>query len=178
GTDSYNLGLDYGRSASDLRQRVTVSPTYYLPGKQGYWGLLNGWKINGIFKAQNGRPWQAGTQWGDPGGVGRNSRPDFFGDPGDFVVDYTGRNFAVFHPGGATPSGINPQTQIPYAAADLAINTPLCSSHAGSAATLQAFGCWTQGGSAITPAPVGSFGNMPKGLFDGPSYWSVDMSVA
>ncbi len=175
GTDSYNLALDYGRSASDLRHRLTFSTTYNLPWKQG---LLDGWKINSIFKFQTGRPWQAGTQWGDPGGTGRASRPDFFGDPSDFVVDYTGRNFAVFHPGGTTASGINPQTQTPYAAEDLAINTPLCTGHAGSAATVQAFGCWTQGGSAITPAPVGSFGNMPKGLFDGPSYWGVDMSLA
>jgi hypothetical protein len=178
GTDSYDLPLDYGRAASDLRQRLTLSNTYNLPGKQGYAGLLDGWKINGIFKFQTGRPWQAGTQWGDPGGVGRNSRPDFFGDPGDFVVDYTGGNFAVFHPGGATVSGINPQTQTPYTAADLAINSPLCTAHARSAPTLQAFGCWTQGGSAITPAPAGSFGNMPKGLFDGPSFWSMDMSLA
>src|SRR5205814_5816477 len=27
GTNSYNLGLDYGRAASDLRQRLTVSNT-------------------------------------------------------------------------------------------------------------------------------------------------------
>ena len=175
GTDSYNLALDYGRSASDLRHRMTLSTNYSFPWKQR---LLEGWKINGIFKFQTGRPWQAGTQWGDPAGTGRTSRPDFFGDPGDFVVDYTGRNFAVFHPGGTTASGINPQSQTPYTTADLAINTPLCTGHAGSAATLQAFGCWTQGGSAITPAPVGSFGNMPKGLFDGPSYWSADMSLA
>src|SRR5437667_6008167 len=86
-------------------------------------------RINSIFKFQTGRPWQAGTQWGDPGGTGRASRPDFFGDPSDFVVDYTGRNFAVFHPGGTTASGINPQTQTPYAAQDLAINAPLCPAH-------------------------------------------------
>jgi hypothetical protein len=176
GTDSYNLALDYGRSASDLRQRVTLSTTYNFPAMRQR--LLDGWKINSIFKVQTGRPWQAGTQWGDPGGVGRNSRPDFFGDPGDFAVDYTGRNFSLFHPGGMTASGINPQTQAPYTASDLAINTPLCATNARSAATLQAFGCWTEGSSAITPAPVGSFGNMPRGLFDGPSYWSVDMSLA
>src|SRR6266850_1967666 len=178
GTDSYNLALDYGRAGSDLRHRFTLSPTYSFPSVQGYAGLLDGWRLNGIFKYQTGRPWQAGTQWGDPGGVGRNTRPDFFGDPSDFVVDYTGRNFAVFHPGGTTASGINPQTQAPYAAADLAINTQLCTANARSIATLTANGCWTQGGSAITPASAGSFGTMTKGLFDGPSYWNLDMSVS
>ena len=178
GTDTYNLALDYGRSAADLRHRLTFSPTFSFPSVQGYKGLLEGWKLNGIFKYQTGRPWQAGTQWGDSGGVGRASRPDFFGDPGDFAVDYTGQNFAVFHPGGTSASGINPQTQTPYAAGDLAINTPLCSSHARSLATLTANGCWTQGGSAITPAPVGVFGSMTRGLFDGPSFWNLDTSLS
>jgi Carboxypeptidase regulatory-like domain/TonB dependent receptor len=178
GTDSYNLALDYGRAASDLRHRFTFSPTLSLPSVHGYAGLLDGWKLNGIFKYQTGRPWQAGTQWGDTGGVGRSSRPDFFGDPHDFVVDYTGRNFAVFHPGGTTASGINPQTQAAYTSADLAINTPLCATHARSLSSLTANGCWTQGGSAITPAPVGVFGTMTRGLFDGPSYWDLDTSVS
>jgi hypothetical protein len=178
GSDSYNLALDYGRAAADLRHRLTFSPSFSLPSVAGYKGLLDGWRLNGIFKYQSGRPWQAGTQWGDTGGVGRNSRPDFFGDPSDFKVDYTGKNFAVFHPAGTIASGINPQTQTPYTAADLAINTAVCSTHARSFATLTANGCWTQGGSAITPAPVGVFGSMTRGLFDGPSFWNLDMSVS
>jgi len=84
----------------------------------------------------------------------------------------------VFHPAGTIASGINPQTQIPYTAADLAINTALCSTHARSLATLTANGCWTQGRSAITPAPVGVFGSMTRGLFDGPHFWNLDMSVS
>jgi hypothetical protein len=178
GSDSYNLALDYGRAGADLRHRVTFSPSFSLPSVNGYKGLLDGWRLNGIFKYQAGRPWQAGTQWGDTGGVGRNSRPDFYGDPSDFVVDYTGRNFAVFHPGGTTASGINPQTQTPYTSADLAINTSVCATHARSLATLTANGCWTQGDSAITPSPVGVFGSMTRGLFDGPSFWNLDMSVS
>jgi Carboxypeptidase regulatory-like domain len=178
GTDSYNLGLDYGRAASDLRQRLTVSNSFSIPDRQGFGQLMQGWKINTIYGISTGRPWQAGTQWGDPGGVGRNSRPDFFGKPSDFVVDYRGVNSPVFHPAGATASGINPQTQNPYTNADLAINTPVCSTNTRSIATLQAFGCWTQGGSAFIPAPAGSFGNMPKGLLDGPSFWDVDLSLA
>ena len=27
-----------------------MSPSYSLPGVQGHWGLLEGWKVNGIFR--------------------------------------------------------------------------------------------------------------------------------
>ena len=64
-----------------------------------------------------------------------------------------------------------------YVAADLAINTSLCSSNARSVATLQALGCWTRKGSAIIPPPPNSFGNMARNLFSGPHYLGLDMSV-
>ena len=60
GTDSYNLGLDYGRAASDGRHRFGLSTSYNFPA-MGH-ALLDGWKINGIYKFGTGVPWQAGTQ--------------------------------------------------------------------------------------------------------------------
>jgi hypothetical protein len=184
GTDSYNVSLDYGRAGSDLRQRFTFSPTYAIPGRMGYGGLLNGWKVNGNFKYQTGRPWAADTS-GDFMGSGRDTRWDFAGDASDFVTDYQGQNIATFHPGTLDSDGNpfvgqeNPQTGLPYVAGDLAINTSLCTANARSATkTLPVFGCWTQGNSAITPPPPNSFGNMTRGLFSGPSFWNLDMSVS
>jgi hypothetical protein len=179
GTNSQNVSLDYGRAASDLRHRVTMSPSYALPSIQGHWGLLEGWKVNGIFRYATGRPTQSGTQWGDPEGVGRTTgmRPDFSGDPKDFVSDYTQQNIAIFHPGGTTASGINPQTGLNYVASDLAVNTSLCSSNARSIATLTAFGCWTMGNSAITPAPLGQPGTMARGQLNTAGFMNIDTSV-
>ncbi|HLB47956.1 MAG TPA: hypothetical protein VJL59_13205 [Anaerolineales bacterium] len=177
-TDSYDVGLDYGRANSDLRHRFTLSGVYQVPGVMGYGGLLQGWKLNGIFRYQTGRPWAGGAA-NDFQGTDRTTRWDFKGDASDFVADYHGVDLAVFHPAGTTvPSGINPRTGVTYVASDLAINTAQCTSAARSAATLQAFGCWTQGGSTITPPPVNSFGNMARGLFSGPTYWALDFSVS
>ena len=176
-TDSYNVGLDYGRANSDLRHRLTFSPSYAFPGVMGYYGLLNGWRINGNFKYQTGRPWNPEVS-GDFAGNGLETRWDFFGDASDFETDYTGQNIAIFHPANGTVGDENPQTGTPYAASDLATASSLCSSSARSSATLAAFGCWTQGGSAITPPPPGSFGTLTRGLLSGPTFWNLDMSLS
>jgi hypothetical protein len=175
GSDSYNPALDYGRANSDVRHRFTFSPTYRFPAVMGYAGLLDGWKINGNFKYQSGRPWDVSS--GDFLGNGGSSRWDFTGDPGDFVFDRFGEDIAIFHPPDGTVGDENPQTGAPYAAGDLATATALCSTAARSMATLAAFGCWTQGGAAITPPSVGNFGTMTRGLLSGPAFVGLDMSV-
>ena len=179
GIDSYTPYLDYGRAGSDVRHRFTVSPTWRLPGVMGYAGLLEGWKINGNLKYQTGRPIDhsfGGDFRGN--GYGDTNRADFFGDAADFEFDHNRVNVPVFHPADGTVGTANPQ--IPgtnYAASDLASATPLCTSHARSAGTLAAFGCWTQGGSAILPPALGSFGTESRGLLSGTPFFGFDMSV-
>ena len=63
-------------------------------------------------------------------------------------------------------------------AADLAINNPLCTAHAASLATLQAFGCWIEGNSVLTPPAVNAYGTAVKNPFRGPGYWNLDTSLA
>jgi hypothetical protein len=176
-TDSYNIGLDYGRGSNDIRHRFTMAAIYAIPGRAGYGGLLEGWRLNSILRYQTGLPWE-GAPSGDFMGTDRTTRWDFFGKASDFNFDYHGDNPAVFHPGGTTvPSGTNPKTGVAYVAGDLAINTDLCTKNARSAATLEAFGCWTRGGSAIIAPPPNSSGNMAKGLFSSFPYFGLDMSV-
>jgi hypothetical protein len=171
-TDSYNAAFDYGRSGSDVRHRFTFSPTYRFPAVMGYGGLLDGWKINGNFKYQSGRPWDVST--GDFWGAGSSTRWDFTGDPADFKFDRHGQDFAVYHSGGSSPITSAPGE---HADTQLAIDNPLCSAAARSLATLEAFGCWTQGGSAITPPAPGTFGTMYRGMLSGPAFVGLDMSV-
>jgi hypothetical protein len=183
GTDSYNVGLDYGRAGSDVRHRVTFAPTYTFPSVMGYGGLLSGWRVNGNLKYQTGRGYDAGG--GDFAGNGRETRWDFSGDPGDFKTDYTGQAVAIFHPADGAVGDENPLAGVPgqpatYGPGDLASATSLCTagSNPGKLATLAAFGCWTQGGSAITPPAPNTFGNMARGMLSGPAFFGLDMSVS
>jgi hypothetical protein len=181
GLDAYNPHLQYGPAATDVKHRLTLSSVYALPDKMGFKGLLAGWRINNIFKLQTGLPWTP-TDTRDFQGTGKSgaiSRWDFAGAPGDFVVDYTNQNVPGFFASGATPpGGINPRTGLPFVAGDLAINNPLYAAHAASMATLQAFGCWVQGSSVLTPPALNTYGDAIKGTFRGPGYWNLDTSVA
>jgi len=99
-TDSYFAAYDYGAASSDLRHKFSLSPVYNFPSVQGFGGLLDGWRINGIFRYQSGRPFGPGNFGGDTLGDGRGSRPDFFGDRSDFEFWSPDEEPALFHPGG------------------------------------------------------------------------------
>jgi hypothetical protein len=185
--DAYNVREEYGPLATDVRHRLTTSITYAIPERKSVAGLLTGWKLNNLIHYQTGLSW-APTDTRDFQGVGKPTSPavgrwNFSGNPSDFVTDYHGVSFPIFHPAGAAPpaataAGTNPQ--VPgsnYTASDLAINTPVCSTNAASMATLQAFGCWTEGNSVLTPPAPNTYGNAVKGTFRGPGYWNLDTSV-
>ena len=53
-SDGNNLRLDYGSSATDLRQRFTFSPTYLIPGIKSPRQMLRGWSVNAILTLQTG----------------------------------------------------------------------------------------------------------------------------
>jgi hypothetical protein len=203
GVDAYNHALDFGNSTQDIRHRFTASPSYSLPGMKGFHGILQGWKVNGNFKAQSGRP-VTFTSTTDFQGTGRGtSRWNIFGDPGDFTTDFASNvglvrdpKLAQFYPGcavsavtdpsancsgaGELPAGINPRTGAAYVLADLAVNNPTCMASAtkyNSLPTMRSSGCWVEGGSALTPPAVGTFGNAQKGSFHGLPYWDLDASI-
>jgi hypothetical protein len=99
-TDDYFPGYDYGPAGSDLRHKFSLSPVYNFPSVAGYYGLLEGWRLNGIFRYQSGRPFGPGAFGGSTMGNGRNTRADFYGDRKDFEFWSPDEEPAVFHPGG------------------------------------------------------------------------------
>jgi hypothetical protein len=180
-TDGYNPSLDYGPGRNDLRHRLSISTVYQIPGVMGYGGVLQGWRLNTIMRYQTGQTWNPGAD-GDFGGVGRDTRWDFRGDTSDFATDHTGQAIAEFHPPDDQLGEVNPQVPggaTTYGAGDLASATGACTTGASAAklVNIALFGCWTQGGSAITPPAPGSFGNMGARSFTGPSYFNIDFSV-
>ena len=81
--DSRNVSLERGRSAFDVRQRLSVAYTYDLPFGKGRW--LGGWQTNGIWTFQTGRPFTVAllSQLDNSGtgrsslGFGANDRPHY-----------------------------------------------------------------------------------------------------
>jgi hypothetical protein len=109
-TDSYFPSYDYGAAGSDLRHKFTLSPSYTFPSVQGDGGLLDGWKINGIFRYQSGRPFGPGNFGGDALGDGRTMRANFFGERSDFEFWSPDEEPAVFHPPGPATGTANCST--------------------------------------------------------------------
>jgi hypothetical protein len=162
-TDSYDPSYDYGQSSSDLRHRFSLAPTYAFPSVQGYRGLLDGWRVSGAFRYQVGQPRTFAHNRSFQGTNRNTSRWDLTGDPSDFKFDPYNVDIPEFLAGGAGGP---------------AMSESLCTAAAASQATLQAFGCWVDGDSVLTPPALGTFGNSGKGRFTGLPFWGLDMSLA
>jgi hypothetical protein len=85
--DSLNTRAERGRSNFDLRHRLSLSYSYDLPLGRGR--LLGGWRTNGIWTFQTGRPFTVAVipelDNSNTGrstlGFGANDRPNVVGDP-------------------------------------------------------------------------------------------------
>jgi hypothetical protein len=121
GTDAYNFSLDYGAASSDIRHRFSIAPTYALPGMKGFHGILDGWKLNGTFAYQTGRPlsFTSSASTSDFAGMDGTTQTAYrwnvTGDAGDFTTDYAAnvglvRNpkLAQYYPGCGTNATVDP----------------------------------------------------------------------
>jgi len=123
GTDAYLRSLDYGATGADLRHRFSIAPTFQIPGRTGAHGLLEGWKLNGSYRFQTGRPLsftQSGSAYDaagtNMGGSGRAApRWDLTGPASDFKTDYAVQNgnvrnpkLAQYYPGCGTSAVTDP----------------------------------------------------------------------
>jgi hypothetical protein len=171
--DSYNLGAEYGNSDFDVRQRLTLSLTYAIPGKKGFAQSLEGWEINSIVTLQTPQYWGPIDLGTDASGTGplpvsppANSpvRWNFFGKTSDFK---SGPEPIPFF-GGASNSACATQ------ALALDGGNPL-----GPATTaLNLFGCYAKGNSVMIPPALGHFGNMGRNIFPDSGFRNFDFSLA
>ena len=153
--NSFDNSADRGNSDLDLRHRFTFATTYNLPGKKGFAQLLEGWQMNSIVTIHSGYSIGFIDSTNDISLTGEFvDRWNFYGDPGDLHW--------------------SPWVPIPYFA-DGTTNA-LCAAHA-SASQLQTYGCYQQGSAVIVPQEPGTFGNMPRNNWRGPSYANWDFSV-
>jgi len=188
--NSNNLAGEYGSSDFDVRNRLTATATYNIPGMKGYGQLLEGWQINTIVTFATAQPWQTYDPADNFSGTGENAdRWNIFGNPSDFpsgkssipdctVIPKTGN--ANFVQGNVTCSIANayglPQT---LASAQTTAAVTGCIAHAASTRTLNSAGCYvsTNGNSFITPPALGTFGNMGRNIFRDQGFKNWDLSI-
>jgi hypothetical protein len=173
--DSANVGREYGNSDFDIRQRLTVSLTYAIPGRTGFGQMLEGWEINSIITLQSPQFWGPIDLGTDASGTGSLPvsppatapiRWSFFGKTSDFKSGPTPIPFfAAGDP--TTPSACTAQA--------LAVDggTP-----GPATASLNLYGCYAKGSSVMLPPPLGQLGNMPRNLFPDSGFRNFDFSVA
>jgi len=188
--NSNNLAGEYASSDFDVRNRLTATATYNIPGMKGYGQLLEGWQINTIVTFATAQPWQTFDPADNFSGTNENAdRWNIFGSPSDFpsgkssipdctVIPKTGNpNFVQ---GNVSCSIANayalPQT-LTSAQTTAAVNG--CLAHAVSLATLNSGGCYvsTNGNSFITPPAFGTFGNMGRNIFRDQGFKNWDLSL-
>jgi len=189
--DSTHPLQDHASGDEDIRHRFTLSVTYSLPEKKGYWQMLEGWQLNTIITVQSGQPWNVNDQSNNFSGSGENAdRWDFFGSPSDFKSggsntqvfcstsnpgdpsDPTAASCGYFTQGGLFPVALSSQqSQAAWTQ---------CFNKAPDAANLAAAGCYVSrnGRSVLVPNATGAFGTMGRNIFRDTGFRNVDLSVS
>jgi len=162
--DSTHVGREYASSDFDIRHRFTLSFTYSIPGREFPGQLLKGWQLISIVSLYSAQPWgpmdTSDNISGHSEGV---DRWDFVGNPNDFKSgppNAAGVTIPYFLPG-STPAVCNN-----------AANTPALLT------SLDMFGCYAKGNSAMIPPALGTFGTMGRNTFRDSGFRNWDFSVA
>jgi hypothetical protein len=162
--DFTHLGREYASSDFDIRHRFTLSFTYSIPGREFPGQLLKGWQLISIVSLYSAQPWgpmdTSDNISGHSEGV---DRWDFVGNPNDFKSgppNAAGVTIPYFLPG-STPAVCNN-----------AANTPALLT------SLNTFGCYAKGNSAMIPPASGTFGTMGRNTFRDSGFRNWDFSVA
>jgi hypothetical protein len=188
-----NQQYQYGNSDMDVRNRLRFSPTYMIPGIKSPGQMLEGWQISAIWALQNGFAWAPNDQSKDDwSGTGENLDAAI-PNPNNGAWqswNYSGPTSAFSNAGG-TPipcygaaSGCTPWATAPTAiwqtcsaAAVAPYSTTLLQDLALAALTSSRGACYMQKGGILTPPAYGTLGNGTRGMFTGPTFQNVDVSV-
>jgi hypothetical protein len=171
--DGRNLAADYGNSSFDLRHHFAVGPSYMLPGKSGYWQMLQGWQVTTTASVFSGRPNNPIDAADDISGTGEGQdRWNLVGKASDFSGWGTASSIPCFDANLGTTSA----TWKNACAAGL---PTICTAGLGAAQTaeVQKLGCYVIGNSALIPSAPGTFGTMGRYQVYSVGTWEWDMSI-
>jgi hypothetical protein len=186
-----NVNQNYGATVADIRNRLTISPTYLIPGIKSPGQMLEGWSVTTIVTLQGGLPWYPNDATTDDL-LGTGEYLDSNNSPVQ-TWNYSGPRSAFTSGPNPIPcygplSGCTSFANTPAAIMSECMSAaaaPYASGTAISGVSLQSlaiasfnkFGCYVQNGGILTPPAYGSLGNAGYDIFRGPAYYNVDFSV-
>jgi outer membrane receptor protein involved in Fe transport len=190
--DSTHPEKEYASSDFDIKHRFTFSVTYFLPNKQSFGQILQGWSVNSIVTWQTGEPWIANDMSNNISGTNEMAdRWDFFGNPNDFKSGNSSVPFCT-GPGLGGCTETIPSTLLPngnpvvFSAIQSTAFFNQCTAAAAkvdgsstgpTTTSLNTFGCYVQGNSVLIPPAAGTFGTMGRNIFRDPGLFNMDLSV-
>jgi hypothetical protein len=176
--DPTNPQLSYSNSGFDIRERLTATLTYALPGRKGYAQSLEGWKVTSIVSVSSALPWgvlQPQTAENASGTSQFLDTWNFYGNPADFSGMKA--NSVPFVAGNIKSGGfIVPNPALPAACLSAAAALDKPGNQIGTA-SLYNWGCFTQGSTVMIPPALGTYGNMTRNMFRGNGMHLWDFSV-
>ena len=175
--DSTRPGLQYGPSDYDIRNRITFSTTYTLPGRKAPLQMLEGWQLNSVVTLQGGMPWSARDFSNDVSGTGEVNNLDAYHEGWNFAghtSDFTSGPGTIpcwSGSGGAALTGCTLTTE-PQACV-----TAANALGANTLAAMQSVGCYLKGNSVMFPAALGTLGDAGRNIFRDSGFRNWDLSI-
>jgi hypothetical protein len=200
--NSLNYNAERGNGDFDIRNRFTLSLAYDLPSRKSPLQMLQGWQVASIVTLEGGEPYTLGDFSDDISLTGElNDRWDISGSPSNIhwspttpipYVDPSQFTTALIDPGNGiskVTGGATPAAQLCFnqafknggqnAADQLAgSNLQTTFSFNSGFSSTGSGGCYVSGNTVITPPAPGSFGNMGRNTFRGPSFREWDFSIS
>ena len=157
--NSLNYAAERGNGDYDIRNRFTLSATYSFPSKKSPLQLLEGWELTSIATLEGSEPYTLFDGEDDISLTGEfNDRWNIVGSPPNI------------HWSSSTP--------VPYFSGT---SNPACVAQATTPALLASLnfnGCYAQNGTLIVPPAFGTFGDMGRNIFRGPSFRNWDFGIS
>lgn len=180
--NSFDYRADRGNGDYDIRHRFTLSLSYDIPAVRAPWQLLKGWQLTSIVTLEGGEPFTLSDGTNDVSATGEFAdRWNITGPASDIRWTQTGAG-----------NPCNTQTQLcfidpstftldPTGTHVVGGGDPRCISAAGSQAAVDQLanvGCYIEGRAILTPPALGTFGNLGRNVFRGPTLKDWDASVS
>jgi hypothetical protein len=181
--NSLNNAGDRGNGDFDIRHRFTLSATYDIPGRKSPLQMLEGWQATSILTLEGGEPFTLGDFFDDASATGE------FSDRWNITGPASGIHWTQ----SGEPNPCNSQVQLCFidpsqfpldssgAHVDPATGFQPCLKAAGTQAAqdqLANAGCFVEGKTILTPPALGTFGNLGRNTFRGPTLKNLDFSLS